>query len=867
MILRYPSLRGAAAVFFAGVTGIAASGAEPRLHVSSPDWRDQVIYFVLTDRFADGDASNNDQGAGEFAAGKPEAYNGGDLRGLEQHLDYIRGLGATAVWVTPPVANQWTRPHSQSAGYHGYWAEHFMKVDRHLGTLADYQRLSRSLHGRGMYLVQDIVVNHTGDFFHYSGGWDPADPTRFYTASTGSRPGDAPSQPPFHLNDPRRAADRKASIYHWTPDITDFREDDQVMRFQLQGLDDLDTENGLTRTALRRSYGYWIREAGVDAFRVDTAFYVPPEFFDDFLHGRDAKAPGIERVAQQTGRTRFLVFGEGFGIDAPGEEAQSRRIERYMTGSDGRALMPGMLNFPLYGALGDAFARGRPTSELADRIARMMRVHSRPHLMPTFLDNHDVDRFLAGGSEAGLRQGLLALMTLPGIPVIYYGTEQGFRESRAAMFAAGYGSGGRDHFDADAPLYRYVASVTALRRAHRVFSRGTPQVLKDNPVGPGVLAWRMTHEGEAAIVVFNTADAATLLDNLDTGLVAGTVLEGRFGIESEPANVVVGEGGRVTMRLAARSGFVWMTTARRESRARADARISTQALARDDFDGDFPIAGDAAGARNPVVVVDGDLAVARPVSPGPDGRWHALVETQALGEGPHTLVVWDEASGAASASQGFRVTRPWKLLAEHDDPAGDDRGPGGSYVYPTDSSWGTNHQMDLRRVRVFGSGGSLRIDLTTHRITRSWQPPNGFDHVAFTVFVQMPGREGGAEAMPLQFASLPGGMRWHYRLRVHGWSNALFSSEGASATQEGTAIAPSASVSVDADTQTVSLVLSAAALGRPASLSGARIYVNTWDYDAAYRPLAREPSAFAMGGGDHERGARVMDDTPVIVVP
>src|SRR5690606_17623939 len=103
-------------------------------------------------------------------------------------------------------------------------------------------------------------------------------------------------------------------------------------------------------------------------------------------------------------------------------------------------LLPAMINFPLYGSLGDAFARARPPAELADRIQRMLRVHVDPHRMPSFIDNHDVERFLAAGSEPGLRQALLAMFTLPGIPVIYYGTEQGFTRMRGSMFAAGWGS-------------------------------------------------------------------------------------------------------------------------------------------------------------------------------------------------------------------------------------------------------------------------------------------------------------------------------------------------------------------------------------------------------------------------------------------
>lgn len=118
----------------------AGAAANPGpLQVPSPDWRDQVIYFVLTDRFADGDPANNDQGVGEYNPAKSSHYSGGDLKGIQQQLDYIQGLGATALWLTPPVANQWWSEKAQYAGYHGYWATDFANIDAHYGTLADYQ--------------------------------------------------------------------------------------------------------------------------------------------------------------------------------------------------------------------------------------------------------------------------------------------------------------------------------------------------------------------------------------------------------------------------------------------------------------------------------------------------------------------------------------------------------------------------------------------------------------------------------------------------------------------------------------------------------------------------------------------------------
>lgn len=837
--------------FAATLAGAAWSASPLLLHVPSPDWRDAVIYFVVTDRFADGDPTNNDQGRGEFRAGDNGRYNGGDFKGLVQRLPYIRGLGATALWVTPPVANQWLDPAGQHSGYHGYWADNLLQVDRHLGGLADYQLLSHMLHAQGMHLVQDIVVNHMGNFFSYgNGGWQGWG---------------RPSQAPFDLNDQRDPAQRRAGVYHWTPDVSDYTRREQELNFQMSGLDDLNTENPAVRRALRASYGHWIRQAGVDAFRVDTAFYVPADFFADFLDSRDPAAPGILRVAAATGRRQFHVFGEGFGIDKPGGSRQSRKIESYMHGHRGRPLLPGMLNFPLYGALGDVFARGRPAAELGQRITQMMALHRRVHWMPSFVDNHDVDRFLAGGSQAALKQALLALMTLPGIPVVYYGTEQGFVEQRAAMFASGVGSGGRDRYDSNSPLYKLTAEVIALRRASKLFSRGVPTVLAGNAARPGALAWKTVHGRDSAIVIFNTADSETLLAGVAAGWPAGTVLQGVYGLQGKPRDVTVGAGGRITLRLPPRSGMVFKPLPGTAPHDAVVAAIKINPPPRQ-ATGDFTVQGTARGVGELLLVVDGDIANARRVRPDAGGHWQATVDTSALaGNGlRHSVVAWAEGR-ATSASHPFSVRRQRQLLADQADPAGDDHGPDGAYSYPSHGSWGAARQMDLRRVRVSGAGGALRLDLQLHSVSTRWNPPNGFDHVAFTIFIQLPGRAGGATEMPLQNARLPGGMRWHLRLRAHGWSNALFAAEGASATHEGTPVTPAAAIRADSRSATVSFTVPAAVLGRHKSLSGARIYVSTWDYDGGYRAIAPQPQPYALGGGAAD-APKVMDDS-LIVVP
>ncbi|HRQ65995.1 MAG TPA: alpha-amylase family glycosyl hydrolase [Xanthomonadaceae bacterium] len=861
----------------------SAGGEDLRLHVQSPDWRDQIVYFVMIDRFDDGEPSNNDQGTGEFDPADHRKYSGGDLAGIARRIDYIRGLGATAVWITPPVANQWWDGELRYGGYHGYWAEHFMKVDAHYGTLDDYRTLSDALHRAGMYLIQDVVVNHTGNFFTYRDGWDPDDPTRHFRLNRDSRPVAAPTQWPFSLNDVRVPAHREAGIYHWTPVIADFTDREQELSYQLADLDDLATGNPVVRRALRESFGHWIREVGVDGFRVDTAYHVEPGFFRDFLYDKDAEHPGMTAVARATGREDFLAFGEGFGIDRAFDDRHQRKLETYVRDAAGRPLLSSMINFPLYGSAVDVFARGRPSAELGHRIRSKMAVHERPHLMPTFIDNHDVDRFLAGGSEAGLKQALLMLMTLPGIPTIYYGTEQGFRERRRAMFAGGYGSGGVDHFDSAAPLYRYLADTTALRREHRVFSRGVPTVLDENAAAAGALAWRMDHGDQAALVVFNTSDAESLLDIADSGWPAGTRLDPLFAIGGEAGTRVVGLKGRLTLKLPARAGWVWRAQAVQpedEKGSTGDEQgpvltLDSSVCAPMDpalhgdcvFTGNFALAGHARGLDRFLLVIDGDLGSAQTILLDDDGHWQARVDTTSMIDPgiEHSVVAWSESRPAVSERLRFRVERQWTLLAEVEDPAGDDHGPHGRYLYPTDPSFGDHRQADIRRVRVYGSGGALAIELDMHRVTQSWNPPNGFDHVAITAFIELPGRDDGIRTMPKQNADLAGDMRWHYRLRAGGWSNVLFSAAGAGADHEGTPVAPGARIEVDTEAQRIRFTLPAAGLGHPAGFAGARIHITTWDQDGAYRALTPQPGSHSFGGGDGSREPLVMDDATVVV--
>jgi len=260
-------------------------------------WEDQIVYFIMIDRFSNGDSSNDDMGYGESGSDNSR-YNGGDLKGIIDKLDYVKGLGATAIWITPPVANQWWNPWVNYGGYHGYWARDFKRVDEHFGDIELYRKLVKEAHERGLLVIQDIVPNHVGDYFRFVNGE--------FELNTESIPTSSPEQYPFSLNN---FDDHETDhIYHWTPDISDFNDQYQKLNYQMSGLDDLNTENTAVVSALKDSFTFWIEEADIDGFRIDTVIYVPMEFWKEFLNGE----AGIYEVASRNGKTEFLTFGEAW---------------------------------------------------------------------------------------------------------------------------------------------------------------------------------------------------------------------------------------------------------------------------------------------------------------------------------------------------------------------------------------------------------------------------------------------------------------------------------------------------------------------------------------------------------------------------
>jgi glycosidase len=834
---------------------IARESSPGPLQVPSPDWRDQVIYFVLTDRFADGDPSNNDQGAGEYNPAKSSHYSGGDLQGIQQKLDYIQGLGATAVWLTPPVAHQWWSEKAQYAGYHGYWATDFASIDAHYGTLADYQALSRDLHGRGMYLIQDIVVNHTGNFFGYDGPYDASDTAKNFVLYEGqSSRQRAPVQPPFDQINRLNPAHAKADIYHWTPPISDPSVPGQEFSYQLATLADLNTSNPRVRQALKHSYRYWLEQAGVDAYRIDTAKYVEHEFWQDFLHAPD----GVLAKARELGKQHFLAFGEVFEASKPFSADGEAKLRRFL-GSADKPELNSVIAFPLYFEINHVLAEGQPPAQLGYRLQQHVSQFPQPHVLPTFLNNHDTKRFLAAGSPAAFLQAYALLFTIPGIPVIYQGDEQLLPETRQAMFAGGWGAK-TDAFRPQHPMYQHIRQLADLRKQHRLFSRGEFQLLQADAQGAGILAYQMRHAGQRAVVVMNTADSPRLLTALPLGAGKASVLWQSPGAWS--GDLPLNAAGELTLELPGRAVLVLQPEAGPVSPLSATSSLQFSQLPDSHLQQDVWLQGKTDRPELPIwPVLNGQLHQLPAIRAAADGSFRFLLPVRNLGQQQQRLQLYQPDTGALSPVWQYQTqvtVAGWAATVA--DPVGDDRGADGSYLGPTQPH--AQQQRDIRGLSARAGGDVLELELQMQQISQFWAPANGFDNVHLALFFHLPGAQQfpSADELPGLQRKMPHQLHWQLGHFLFGWGNSVFSAEGASRTATGKKLGAAPQLEVDAAKGLIRIRYDAAALGLP-GWDGAKIYLSTWDKsgEGVLRSIELTPSPWNFTASSRD-AAKVMDD-------
>ncbi|MEY2847760.1 MAG: hypothetical protein RI885_425 [Actinomycetota bacterium] len=517
---------------------------------------DEQFYFVMTDRFKDGDPTNNAAGLGAdptvsgFDPTKKGFYNGGDLAGLRSQLDYIEGLGTSAIWLTPSFLNNPVQGAgaNASAGYHGYWITDFTQIDPHLGTNAELKALIDDAHARGMKVYFDIITNHTADVIDYAEKqygyidkttepyktaagepFDPADvagspdfpvldaATSFpYTPTV--TPENAERKVPAWLNDP--------TVYHNRGDST--FEGESVLDGDFSGLDDLMTENPKVVDGFVDVYKDWV-DFGIDGFRIDTVKHVNLEFWQTW-------SAEVLDYAKAQGNPDFFMFGEVYDANAANTSPYVRKTD-----------MNSVLDFS-FQSQATSFAGGNSAKGLGTLFASddlYTTPDSNAYALPTFLGNHDMGRvgYFMKNTDAPVARDELAheLMYLTrGQPVVYYGDEQGFagagqgndQSARQSMFASqvdeyttqplitGETAGSVDRFGTDAPLYRHISTLSELRSTHPALAQGA-QIERYADAGAGVYAFSRvdrTEKVEHLVALNNSgADKTVTLSSLTAG--------------------------------------------------------------------------------------------------------------------------------------------------------------------------------------------------------------------------------------------------------------------------------------------------------------------------------------------------------------
>ncbi|MGW7367501.1 pullulanase-type alpha-1,6-glucosidase [Streptomyces sp. NPDC054841] len=559
----------------------AKLAAEPARH----DLTREQFYFVLPDRFANGDSANDRGGltGSRLETGYDPTdkgfYQGGDLKGLTQRLDYIKGLGTTAIWLAPIFKNRPVQGSGKdaSAGYHGYWITDFTQVDPHFGTNADLTKLIDKAHAKGMKVFFDVITNHTADTVDYAekaygyrpkgaypyldkdgrpfddradhAGIGKVDADSFpYTPVNGAG---SVTKAPAWLNDP--------TMYHNRGDSTWAGESAEYGDFV--GLDDLWTERPEVVDGMKKIYEKWVRDFRIDGFRIDTVKHVDLDFWTQW-------ATALDAYAAARGRDDFFMFGEVFSAD-------TAVTSPYVT----RGRLDATLDFPFQDAARGYASQGADAGRLARVFAddyRYATDKANAYEQVTFLGNHDMGRigtFLKqdnpGASDAELlKRARLAneLMFLSrGNPVVYYGDEQGFtgaggdKDARQTLFASKTPdyldddqlgtdrTHADDAYDTTHPVYRSIAALSKLTREHPALRDGIQQ---ERYAKDSVYAFSRTDaktKREYVVAVNNAAAGKTVTLPVDAA---------DFRVLYGGSGAVRAADGRITVTVPALSSLV-----------------------------------------------------------------------------------------------------------------------------------------------------------------------------------------------------------------------------------------------------------------------------------------------------------------------
>ena len=524
-----------------GVVPVGVDGTVvevPTPYPSPPDWRDRAIYFLLVDRFA------NPLHPPALPYDSPErVFQGGTLAGVRDQLDYLAGLGIGAIWLSPVLKNCQYRPDS----YHGYGIQDFLTVDPRFASdpvsaaadpsLAEQElrALVDAAHAHGIHVILDIVLNHTGDVFAYDvdgitqdrADWRDSPYAVQWRDQIGAARPDWPTPAAAPGGPPRDAVVwpvelQRNEVFRRQGAGGEEGGDFESLKELVTAYEEPDAAGAWgypVRRSLIRAYQYLIARFDVDGFRIDTLKYVEPDFARTFGNA-------IREYAQSIGKLNFFTFGEVYD----GDEKIARFIGRG-TSQDGDIVgVDAALDFPLFFVLPGVAKGMRPPTDLAAMYTHRRAVQrdlvsshgEASRYFVTFLDNHDqTHRFFHAdtGDETRyadqLTLALACLYTLPGIPCIYYGTEQGLHGAGNADTAVREALWGRPGgLDRTHPFSASLARLGALRAAEPTLRYGRTYFrpvsgdgVHFGPSGtaPGVLAFSRILNEEELLVVANTS--------------------------------------------------------------------------------------------------------------------------------------------------------------------------------------------------------------------------------------------------------------------------------------------------------------------------------------------------------------------------
>lgn len=496
--------------------------------------RGESIYQIMVDRFYDGDPTNNATGeAFRYTENTQDDFrymHGGDWQGIIDKIPYIKGMGYTAIWISPVSDPQlWGIPDPNGTqwptAYHGYNVYDPNRANRYFGT-EDAQESKEKLkelvdtcHENGIKVILDVVPNHVGDYLQGIG-----DSAQYLTNASGLKAG-TQLQPVAPFNNVQwyhNLGDINWDLEHpHTAESTQMLED-----HDLGGLDDIDLDNEDAKDAIYDSIKGWFTYTGADAARVDAAKCMKPS--------------DIHELQEYLG---VATFGENFDMDVS-----------FVKDWVGDNAETGMLDFPLFQAIVNDFAYGQNfnnTSELSIQAVLDQDWMYGDHLndMVTFIDNHDRNRFLteAGGDVDKLHNALTFIYTARGIPVVFQGTEQNRGNANGQIISGiadtwnrwsmqtkdANGNVTKDYFDTSTDTYQLIADLNGLRSQYEALADGTQREM-----------WTSMHtyafsrrvdsgenEGQELICAFHNAEgteSTTMSIRAESSITPGTTLVNVF---------------------------------------------------------------------------------------------------------------------------------------------------------------------------------------------------------------------------------------------------------------------------------------------------------------------------------------------------